>query len=99
MYGAKECLMYVRKFEIHNLNEQDQHGNIPLYYLIANYSDNTLRNKEMFLWLCKGVNIEVTCDDGETLKSKMKKWHIDLHTKYGNASLIDRIQNLEQNLV
>lgn len=91
--------MYVKNFEILNLNEKDQLGNIPLYYLIAYHSDDNHRNKEMFLWLCKGVNVETTCGSGDIIKSKMNTWQIELHSKYGKASLIHLVKNPDHNIV
>ncbi len=90
----------MRRFNILNVNEKDEYGNIPLYYLIKNHSEDNHKNKEMFMWLCKGVDVENTCEEGSTIKQIMNKWQIDLYQKYGKASLIDRVTNpITPNLV
>ncbi len=93
MYGAKDCLIYVKRFNLINVNEKDECGNIPLYYLIKNHFEDNHKNKEMFMWLCKGVDVENTCEEGKRIVEIMNHWQNELYQKYGRASLIDRVKN------
>jgi hypothetical protein len=94
--GARDCLFYILKFSILDPNERDRDGELPLTYLIKNHTEESKRNKEMFLWLIRITNLEVTVsDDGLRIKDLMSNWQNQIYNKYSNTSFIQKFLNTE----
>ena len=88
IYGARDCLLYLIKFKIIKTNEKDDSGEVPLSYLIKNQSENTKRNREMFLWLCNFTEVLVTNSEGVPLIDLFNSWQNHIYKKYVVSSKV-----------
>lgn len=57
IFGAKECLKYLIKFDFLDPNEEDNFGKIPLEYLIENHNEENDDNKIMLVHLLMKTNL------------------------------------------
>jgi hypothetical protein len=96
IYGAKECMRYLINFHLLNSNEQDVNGNLPLYYLVKNHTDDNKDNKEMFLWLATNTNVSTNCSDGVPIKDLFNDWQKYIHSKYIQNAII-QTYNITEN--
>jgi hypothetical protein len=80
--------MYILHFNIIKLNELDNYGNTPLYYLIKNNSEDTKKNKELFVRVSSLSNIHLKCSDGVPISSLMNEWQKYVYDKYIKNSII-----------
>jgi hypothetical protein len=94
--GAKNCLFYILSFRILNPNEKDISNNTPLFYLLANHSDETPNNKEMFLRLSRYSDITVAGNTGIPLYKLFCDWQVDVYKKFiKKTNLFDKKETIE----
>ena len=51
IFGAKDCLIYLLKFEFLSADKEDKFIKTPIEYLIENHNEETEENKIMFVLL------------------------------------------------
>lgn len=95
IHGSKECILYICNFNLINANEKDQHGNIPLFYLIKNHNEDNRRNREMFLWLASISNLKQSTNESNTLLELFTPWQNKVYNKYIKDTFIKAVTMTE----
>ncbi len=90
IYGARDCLLYIIKFGLVNANEKDTDEEYPITLLMKKYSENTKRNKEMFLWLSKISDLEKENKEGIKFVSLMNDWQKEIYENYLKKPFLQR---------
>ncbi len=81
-------MFYLYNFNLINLNERDVNGNIPIYYLIKNHSEDSRKNREMFLWLSYYSNLKVATSESLSVIELLNDWQRNVYEKYVKNAFI-----------
>jgi ankyrin repeat protein len=83
IHGSKECMFYLLNFEtVFNANEKDNFTNTPLGYLVRYHSEDSRRNREMFMMLASRSN----CSE---YREMFNDWQLELYNSFFNKISIN----------
>lgn len=86
IFGAKECLKYLLKFDFLNANEKDKFGKIPLEYLIEHHYSETDENKIMFVHLL--LKTDLRSQKMQNIQNTLNIWQNNLFTNFFKSPAI-----------
>ena len=80
LYGSKECLKYLLKFDFLNPNSPDKFGKIPLVYLTENHNDESDDNKIMFVHLL--LKTDLRREKIKNIKNSFNFWQHNIYDNF-----------------
>jgi len=80
IYGAKECLKYLLKFDILNANSEDKFGKIPIEYFIENHLEESDANKIMFVHLL--MKTDLRSPKRKVIQNTFNIWQFNIYDNF-----------------